>query len=63
MLMEAMAAEVPVVTTRIAGIPELVEDGVSGLLVPPGDVAALTDALKKLLGDATARAEMGTKGT
>lgn len=61
-LMEAMAAQVPVVTTRIAGVPELVEDGVSGLLVPPGAVPALTAALKTLLGDATLRAQMGQAG-
>ena len=36
-LMEAMASGVPVVATRIAGVPELVEDGISGFLVPPGD--------------------------
>src|SRR5207344_2299739 len=39
--MEAMAMELPVVTTRIMGIPELVTDGTDGLLVPPGRVAAL----------------------
>ena len=61
-LMEAMAARVPVVTTRIAGVPELVEDGVSGLLVPPGDVQALTDALEALLNDPARRLAMGAAG-
>jgi glycosyltransferase involved in cell wall biosynthesis len=50
--MEAMAAGVPVVSSRISGIPELVEDGRSGLLAPPGDDAALAGALGRLLGDA-----------
>ena len=44
-LMEAMAAGRPVVATRIAGIPELVEDGISGILVPPGDAAALAKGI------------------
>ena len=61
-LMEAMASQVPVVTSRIAGVPELVEDGRSGLLVPPGATGPLADALNKLLGDAKLRAEMGRIG-
>jgi glycosyltransferase involved in cell wall biosynthesis len=61
-LMEAMAAGIPVVTTRVAGIPELVEDGVSGLLVPPGDTDALADAISALLADPARRARMGEKG-
>ena len=47
-LMEPLACEVPVVSTRISGIPELVEDGVTGLLVPPTDAVALADALERL---------------
>jgi glycosyltransferase involved in cell wall biosynthesis len=47
-LMEAMSAEVAVVASRLSGVPELVEDGVSGLLVPPGDAAALAAALRRL---------------
>ena len=47
--MEAMAAGRPVLTTRIAGVPELVEDGVSGRLVPPGNQAALSDAIFDLV--------------
>jgi len=61
-LMEAMAAERPVVTTRIAGVPELVEEGISGLLVPPGDVKALRDALKRLSDDPKLAAKMGKAG-
>ena len=61
-LMEAMAAGLPVVTTRIAGIPELVEDGVSGLLVPPGDGDALAAALDRLAGDPALAAAMGRAG-
>jgi glycosyltransferase involved in cell wall biosynthesis len=47
-LMEAMGSAVPVVASGISGIPELVEDGVSGLLVPPRDPVALADALELL---------------
>ena len=46
-----MAAGRPVLTSRIAGVPELVDDGVSGLLVPPGNVDALGAALLELLKD------------
>jgi glycosyltransferase involved in cell wall biosynthesis len=48
-LVEAMASGVPVVSTRISGIPELIEDGANGLLVEPGDAAALAEAIKRLL--------------
>lgn len=61
-LMEAMASGLPVVTTRIAGIPELVEDGVSGLVLPPGDPAALGGAIAQLLSDPDLRARMGAAG-
>ena len=54
-LMEAMAAGVPVVATRIAGIPELVRDGHSGLLVAPGDVNEMANAVDRLLRDAELR--------
>ena len=50
-LMEAMAAGVPVVATRIAGVPELVDDGSDGLLVLPGDPDATTAAVCRLLAD------------
>jgi glycosyltransferase involved in cell wall biosynthesis len=45
---EAMAVGVPVITTRLEGIDELVEDGISGLLVDPGDVAGLADRIQRL---------------
>jgi glycosyltransferase involved in cell wall biosynthesis len=48
-LMEAMALGVPCVSTRISGIPELVEHGVTGLLTPPGDARALASAIGRLL--------------
>jgi glycosyltransferase involved in cell wall biosynthesis len=61
-LMEAMSAGLPVVASRLSGIPELVEDGVSGLLVPPGDAAALADALRRLNDDPSLRRRLGSAG-
>ncbi|THD76731.1 colanic acid biosynthesis glycosyltransferase WcaL [Thalassobius vesicularis] len=61
-LMEAMAAELPVVTTQIAGVPELVQNGLSGRLVPPGDAEALRAALDEVLRDPARAAEMGQAG-
>jgi glycosyltransferase involved in cell wall biosynthesis len=61
-LMEAMAAGVPVVTTRIAGIPELVEDGVSGSLTSPGDAQNLRSAIVRLLEDPDLRRRFGREG-
>jgi colanic acid/amylovoran biosynthesis glycosyltransferase len=52
-LMEAMAAGVPVVATRLSGIPELVRDGEGGLLVPERDPAALAEAMERLARDPT----------
>ena len=61
-LMEAMAMEVPVVATRIMGVPELVEDGVSGRLVPPGRADALAAAISELASDAGKREALGRSG-
>ena len=61
-LMEAMAAGVPVVATQIAGISELVEDSISGYLVPPGDSNFLTIRIAQLLKDCELRAKFGTAG-
>ena len=61
-LMEAMAHSVPVVTTQIMGIPELVENGHSGLLVAPGRVDVLVDALARLVaGPRPSRAARGAR--
>jgi glycosyltransferase involved in cell wall biosynthesis len=61
-LLQASAAGVPVVASRVGGIPEAVRDGVSGLLVPPADVAALADAVLALLADPDACRRMGAAG-
>jgi glycosyltransferase involved in cell wall biosynthesis len=58
-LVLAMGAGLPVVATSVAGIPEVVQDGVSGLLVPPGDTAALGDALARAINDKPSSALMG----
>lgn len=58
-LLEAMANGVPVVSTRVGGIPEAVTDGVEGFLIEPGDVAALTDSLDRLLSDQELAVRMG----
>ena len=59
---EAMAIGVPVVTTRLDGIEELVEHGVNGLLVPPGDALALADALEHLLEDPKLARSLASQG-
>jgi glycosyltransferase involved in cell wall biosynthesis len=60
-LMEAMAMRRPVVSTRVSGIPELIDDGESGLLVEPRDAAALADAIGRLLADAGLRGRLGAR--
>jgi len=50
-ILEAMALSRPVVASRVGGIPEMVEDGVTGLLVPPHDPPALAAAIVRLLSD------------
>lgn len=62
MLMEAMAAGLPVIATTIAGTGELVADGVSGRLVPPGDVEGLAAAIAALAADPDGRRRMGEAG-
>ena len=58
-LMEAAASGVPVVATAVGGVPELVRDGVTGLLVPPADPDGLAAALRRLLTDTELRRRMG----
>lgn len=61
-LMEAMAMEIPVVSTYVSGIPELIEDGQSGLLVQEKDALGLADALQRLIEDEALRVELGKNG-
>jgi colanic acid/amylovoran biosynthesis glycosyltransferase len=61
-LMEAMAMELPVIATRVMGVPELVDHGVSGLVVPPAREDLLADAIEALLRDPERRREMGRAG-
>jgi glycosyltransferase involved in cell wall biosynthesis len=61
-LVEAMAAGTPVVATGVSGIPELVADGVNGLLVPPDDPAALADALVRVHADRALAARLTANG-
>ncbi|WP_051551257.1 glycosyltransferase family 4 protein [Nocardioides sp. URHA0020] len=58
-LLEAMAAGLPVVATTVGGVPEVVRDGVDGLLCPAGDAAALAAALRRLSADPHLRARLG----
>ena len=62
-LMEAMAASRPVIATRVGGVAELVEDGVSGLLVAPGDEEGLAAAILRLAADPALRGRMGAAGS
>jgi glycosyltransferase involved in cell wall biosynthesis len=61
-LMEAMAARLPVIATRVGGNPELVHEGENGWLVPYGDARALADRLTRLLRSPDEAREMGRKG-
>jgi glycosyltransferase involved in cell wall biosynthesis len=61
-LLEAMALEVPVVATHVAGIPRLVTGNVNGLLVRPGSVDELAEALGRLLGDPALRRRLAAAG-
>lgn len=61
-LPEAMASRLPIVATRIYGVPEIVADGDTGLLVPPAEVEPLAEALGRLLRDAALRRRMGDAG-
>jgi len=61
-LLDAMACGKPIVATTAGGMPEVVADGRTGILVPPRDHAAMAEALIRLLSDAALRAEMGAAG-
>jgi glycosyltransferase involved in cell wall biosynthesis len=61
-LMEAMASHIPVIASRVAGVQELVEDGVAGFTVPPGDVQTLADRMARLMSDPELARAMGEAG-
>jgi glycosyltransferase involved in cell wall biosynthesis len=61
-ILEAMASARPVVSTRLAGIPELVVEGETGMLAPPGDSSSLAHALEQLLRDRDLRSRFGNAG-
>ncbi|HET6279098.1 MAG TPA: glycosyltransferase family 4 protein, partial [Candidatus Polarisedimenticolia bacterium] len=61
-LLEAMAAGLPIVASRVGGIPEIVRDGETGCLVPPGDADALAEECLRLLHHPDLAARMGDAG-
>lgn len=61
-LLQAAAAGVPIVGTRVGGIPEIVLDGVNGLLIPPSDASSITDAVKKIIGNRDLAGQMADAG-
>jgi glycosyltransferase involved in cell wall biosynthesis len=60
--LEAMACGKPVIASRTGGVPEIVMEDETGLLVPPEDATALAEALRRLANDETQRARMGAAG-
>ncbi len=60
--MEAMAMGVPAIGTRVGGVPEVIEDGVDGITVPPDDAPALADAIARLAADPALRQRLGQAG-
>lgn len=61
-LIEAMAVGLPVIGTRLGGIPEVIQDNINGLLVTPGNHEELAAAIEKVIGDKAIRDEMGHMG-
>ncbi len=60
-VIEAMAAARPVVATRVGGVPDLIENGVTGLLVQPGDISGLSECMGRLLRDSNLRTRIGDR--
>jgi glycosyltransferase involved in cell wall biosynthesis len=61
-LIESMACETPVICTRVGGMPEVVQDGVDGFVIPPGDPDALADRIARLAASSRTCEEMGSNG-
>ena len=62
--LEAMACEVPVVASRVGGLPEVIDDGVTGFLHPPDDVDGMAGSIVRLVGDAALHARIAApRGT
>lgn len=61
-LMEAMASRIPTIASRVAGVPELVRDGETGFVTPPGDLDTLSDRLIRLMSDPDLCRQMGEAG-
>ena len=61
-IVQGMACELPVIATNGGGVPEIVQDGVTGVLVPMGDALAMADAICRLLEDASGARDMGVQG-
>jgi glycosyltransferase involved in cell wall biosynthesis len=61
-VLEAMAMQVPVVATRVSGVPGVIRHGVNGLLIDPDEVTQLSDSLGQLLRDARLRKRLGHAG-
>jgi colanic acid/amylovoran biosynthesis glycosyltransferase len=61
-VMEALAHGIPVIASALSGIPELVEDGVTGYLLPPGDSAAIANAIKRIAADWDTAAAIAARG-
>jgi len=61
-IIEGMAAGKPVIATNGGGVPEIVEDGKTGILVPMGDVQAMVEAIRRVLADPPLAEDMGARG-
>jgi len=61
-IMEAMFAQVPVISTHLDGVPEMIENDKNGLLVPPGNPAAIAEAVARLLADLVCAEGLGRQG-
>jgi glycosyltransferase involved in cell wall biosynthesis len=61
-IMEAMATGLPVVSTNIGGIPEMIVENETGVLVQPGDTAAIADAIETVINDRSSAAKLGHSG-